>query len=331
MSTVYRKTVWFVRGLREYTLNGYLEAKKKFEDLDTDTYKDLNGKAYMVTGANSGIGKSVSLELAKRGATVHMVCRDKTRGEEAHQELLEASPNKEVHLHLLDMSMPRKVWEFALNFAASGKTLNVLVNNAGCMVNERVVSEDGLEKNFATNTLGTYILTTGLISTLEKSEEPRIITVSSGGMLLVKLDVQDLQFERMNPFDGTMAYAQNKRQQVIITEKWAEMYKSTGIHFSSMHPGWADTPAVKSSMPDFHRRMQGKLRTPEQGADTIVWLCISKEAVKTPSGSFFQDRQAVSKHLPLAWTKSSAGDEETLMTKLKELAEKFRVENTPNE
>ena len=58
-----------------------------------------------------------------------------------------------------------------------------------------------------------------------------------GGMLLVKLDVEDLQFEKMNPFEGTMAYAQNKRQQVIMTEQWAEMYKSTGIHFSSMHPG----------------------------------------------------------------------------------------------
>ena len=238
MSTIYRKSVWFVRGLREYTLNGYLEAKKKFEDLNTDGYKDLSGKAYMVTGANSGIGKCVSLELAKRGAIVHMVCRDKTRGEAAQQELLEVSPNKEVHLHLLDMSLPRKVWEFALKFAASGKTLNGLVNNAGCMVNERVVSEDGLEKNFATNTLGTYILTTGLISTLEKSEEPRIITVSSGGMLLVKLDVDDLQFEKMSSsFEGTMAYAQNKRQQVVMTEQWAEMYKSTGIHFSSMHPG----------------------------------------------------------------------------------------------
>ena len=81
-------------------------------------------------------------------------------------------------------------------------------------------------------------------------------------------------------------------------------------------------------MPDFHRRMQGKLRTPEQGADTVFWLCISKEAIKTPSGSFFQDREAVSKHLPLAWTKSSADNDETLMTKLKELAEKFRVEST---
>lgn len=84
-------------------------------------------------------------------------------------------------------------------------------------------------------------------------------------------------------------------------------------------------------MPDFHRRMQGKLRTPEQGADTVVWLCISNEAIKTPSGAFFQDREAVSKHLPLAWTKSSAADEETLMTKLKELAEQFRVENATND
>ena len=80
-------------------------------------------------------------------------------------------------------------------------------------------------------------------------------------------------------------------------------------------------------MPDFHRRMRGKLRTPEQGADTILWLCISQEAVKIPSGSFFQDREPVSKHLPLAWTKSPSADEEALMTKLQELAEAFRPQN----
>lgn len=326
--TAYRKTVWFIRGLREYTITGFQEARKKFESLDVDIYKDLSGKSFMITGANSGIGKCVSLELVKRGATVHMVCRDKTRGEEAQKELLDSSPNKEVHLHILDMSVPQKVWEFATSFATSGQALNCLVNNAGCMVNERTVSDDGLEKNFATNTLGTYILTTGLISVLEKSQAPRIITVSSGGMLLLKLDVEDLQFEKMNPFSGTMAYAQNKRQQVVMTERWAEKYKTTGIHFSSMHPGWADTPAVRTSMPDFYRRMRTKLRTAEQGADTIIWLCISQEAVKTPNGSFFQDREPVAKHLPLAWTKSSGSDEEILMTKLNELAEKFRSQNT---
>ena len=76
--------------------------------------------------------------------------------------------------------------------------------------------------------------------------------------------------------------------------------------------------------------MKEKLRTPEQGADTVFWLCISKKAIKTPGGLFFQDRKPVSKHLPLAWTRSSGGDEETLMKKLKELSEKFRLENTSN-
>ena len=92
--------------------------------------------------------------------------------------------------------------------------------------------------------------------------------------------------------------------------------------------GWADTPAVQTSMPDFHRKMRNKLRTAEQGADTVLWLCISPEALKQPSGSFFQDRMAVSKHLPLAWTKSSATEEGSLMFKLNELAEKFRPQNT---
>ena len=75
-----------------------------------------------------------------------------------------------------------------------------------------------------------------------------------GGMLVQKLNVNDLQFEKMSPFDGTMAYAQNKRQQIIMAEKYAAAEPS--INFSTMHPGWSDTPAVKNSMPDFHAKMQ---------------------------------------------------------------------------
>ena len=139
------------------------------------------------------------------------------------------------------------------------------------------------------------------MSLLKKSEEPRVVTVSSGGMLVQKLDVDDLQFEKMSPFDGTMAYAQNKRQQVVLTEEWSREH--TDIHFSVMHPGWADTPAVRNSMPgtkildagyhqhsipsDFYEKMRDKLRTVEQGADTAVWLAIAKDAVKRPSGLFW--------------------------------------------
>ena len=89
--------------------------------------------------------------------------------------------------------------------------------------------------------------------------------------------------------------------------------------------GWADTPAVRSSMPDFHRRMGNRLRTSMQGADTLIWLCASEVARKQPSGGFYQDRKSVSKHLPLAWTSSSEKEEKEFMLKLEELAAKFRT------
>ena len=81
--------------------------------------------------------------------------------------------------------------------------------------------------------------------------------MSSGGMLTQKMDSDDLQCEKKS-FDGTMVYAQNKREQIIMTEKWAKKYP--GIQFTTMHPGWADTPAVRSAMPGFYEKMKDKLR-----------------------------------------------------------------------
>lgn len=273
----------------------------------------------MITGANSGIGKAAALAIAKRGGTVHLVCRNKDRAEEAQTEIITNSGNERVFVHLLDMSDPKKIWEFAEKFKTQNR-LNVLINNAGCMVNKRELTEDGIEKNFATNVLGTYILTRALLPVLENEEGARVVTVSSGGMLVQKLDVSNLQFEK-GTFDGTMVYAQNKRQQVILTEQWAKAYPK--IHFSVMHPGWADTPAVRLSMPDFYEKMKTRLRTEEQGADTVVWLTISPAAVKHPSGLFFQDRKPVSTHLPLAWTQSSTDDEEKFLQILQDMALKF--------
>ncbi|KAM9342601.1 dehydrogenase/reductase SDR family member 12 [Pholidichthys leucotaenia] len=316
--SIYRNAVWFVKGLQEYTKSGYEAAAKHFASADLDV--NLSGRSFMITGANSGIGKATAQEIASRGGTVHMVCRSKERAEAAKDEIVEHSKNQNVHVHIVDMSSTRQVWEFAESFSQS-TTLHVLINNAGCMVNQRELTEEGLEKNFATNTLGTYILTTALIPALKKAEDPRVITVSSGGMLTQKLNVDDLQFEK-GTFDGTMAYAQNKRQQVILTERWASQHKE--IHFSSMHPGWADTPAVQSSMPSFHAKMQSRLRTEAMGADTVVWLAVSAAPAKPASGLFFQDRKAVPTHLPLASTRSTPQEEEKLMAALEEFALKFK-------
>ncbi|XP_057563853.1 dehydrogenase/reductase SDR family member 12 isoform X5 [Hippopotamus amphibius kiboko] len=189
------------------------------------------------------------------------------------------------------------------------------------MVNKRELTEDGLEKNFATNTLGVYVLTTALIPVLEKEHDPRVVTVSSGGMLVQKLNTDDLQSER-TAFDGTMVYAQNKRQQVVLTEQWARAHPA--IHFSCMHPGWVDTPGVRLSMPGFHARLGARLRSEAQGADTVLWLALAPTATAQPSGRFFQDRKPVPTHLPLARTSSSPAEEEKLIEILEELAQRFK-------
>lgn len=247
--TFFRNVVWFCKGLKEYTKSGFESASKKFNPADLEV--DCCNKSYMITGANSGLGKQTTLEIAKKGGTVHMVCRNPKYAEEAQKEIQDVTSNNKIHVHILDMSDPKAVLRFAKGFA---EPLNVLINNAGCMVNERTVTEEGLEKNFATNTLGTHILTENLVQNMLKTssdEKPRVIIVSSGGMLTQKLNMDDLNFEK-GQFDGTSQYAQNKRQQIIMTEQYAQQYPD--IFWASMHPGWADTPAVRSAMPDFYAK-----------------------------------------------------------------------------
>jgi len=318
----YRNTVWFMKGMREYTKTGYEAAAKSFIPGDLDV--DVKGKAFLITGSNSGIGKETALEIARRGGTVHIVCRNVERGEEAKAEIQAQVGEVDIHVHKLDISDSKAVHAFAREFAASGKPLHCLVNNAGCMVNQRQTTSEGIEINFATNSLGTYILTTGLIDLLKNNSGdgyPRVVTVSSGGMLTQKMDVNDLMSEK-GTFEGTQVYAQQKRQQIFMTESWAKEFPD--IHFSVMHPGWADTPAVRSAMPGFYEKMKDRLRSASQGADTVVWLALSPSAVKQPSGLFFQDRVAVSTHLPLAWTRSDPSEERQLIEALAELSLKFK-------
>ncbi|XP_051935028.1 DHRS-12_like_SDR_c-like domain-containing protein [Hippocampus zosterae] len=317
--SLYRNLAWFLKGMTEFTRNAFLSASKHFVEKDLEV--SLAGRSFVITGANSGIGKATAMAIARRGGTIHMVCRNKDKAEEARAELFKETGNKEIYVHILDLSETKKVWEFAEAFKRKYKALNVLINNAGSIMSQREVNAEGLEKGFATNVLGVYILTKSLIPLLEKSADPRVITVSSGGMLVQKLRIGNLQSER-GRYDGTMVYAQHKRQQVVMTEQLAKIHPS--IHFSVMHPGWVNTPAVANAMPDFHRSMKDSLRTPEQGADTVVWLAVSEAAAAKPSGRFYQDRRMVGTHLPLAWTHSSPLEEQKLISALDDLAKMFQ-------
>ncbi|KAM6969761.1 DHRS-12_like_SDR_c-like domain-containing protein [Aplochiton taeniatus] len=317
--SLYRNSAWFVKGMTEFTRSAFLSASKRFIEKDLEV--SVAGRAFMITGANSGIGKATAMAIAKKGGTVHMVCRNKDKAEEARADIVKETGNKEVYVHILDLCETRKVWEFTEGFKKKFKALNVLINNAGCIMSQRDVNAEGLEKSFASNVLGVYILTKSLIPLLEKSADPRVITLSSGGMLVQKLRSGNLQSE-IGRYDGTMLYAQNKRQQVVMTEQLAQAH--TNIHFSVMHPGWVDTPAVANAMPDFHQSMKGSLRTPEQGADTVVWLAVAEPSPTRPSGRFYQDRKIVPTHLPLAWTHSSPLEEQKFMSVLEDLAKTFQ-------
>lgn len=294
----YRTAAFSAFGFLHFTKGAFLEHMKHFNE--ADTLVDMTGKNCIVTGSNSGIGFETAKSLASRGATVYMVCRNKERGEEAVSKIKSETGNESVHLKICDLSSLHQIKHCTTEFTSSNLPLHVLVNNAGLMEHERIVTADGLELNFAVNVAGVYSMTELLLPSLEKAApEARVITVSSGGMYAAPL-TSDLQFSE-GKFDGTIQYARNKRVQVALTEKWAEDYKTRGISFYSMHPGWADTPAVAKSMPRFKSSLENKLRTPQQGADTVVWLAMQPNQ-NLKSGDFYFDRAEARKHLPLCGT-----------------------------
>jgi NAD(P)-dependent dehydrogenase (short-subunit alcohol dehydrogenase family)/peroxiredoxin len=273
------------------------------DDLDVD----LSDRRCIVTGANSGIGYETALALADLGAEVVLVCRSRDRGEEALERIRERTGNTRVSLELLDMSDLGAVREAAARLASG--PVDVLVHNAGVLPDERVETGDGLELTFATHVAGPFLLTRLLSTSLEKSPDGRVIWVSSGGMYTRRLNLEDPNWTRRD-YDGVLAYAETKRAQVVLAELWAEELRQTGVVVNAMHPGWADTPSVKSSLPRFHRLTRNILRTPAEGADTVVWLAASARARRW-TGRFFFDREARRTHL-LPFTRESSKDRRAL-------------------
>ena len=275
---------------------------------------DLQGRVCLVTGANSGIGFETSLALAERGGTVWMLCRNRERGSAAAREVRRRTGSKRVHLAVVDISDPGSVRHFAQGLSTS--VVDVIVHNAGVLPDVRTESAGGHELTFATHVLGPWLLTRLLLPKLRKSDDARVVFVSSGGMYTQKLSLQDWEW-RDRPYDGVVAYAQTKRMQVVLAEQLAAEFRDAGICVNAMHPGWADTPAVRSSLPRFWNVMRRLLRTPAQGADTVVWLAASAGA-RGQTGRFWFDRQARSTHL-LPWTREAPRERRALLSLCEQL------------
>ncbi len=284
---------------------GYDLNRRGFEPEDG---RDMRGRVALVTGANSGIGRATSLELARRGFDVWLLCRDAARGAEARDAIARDCGHDRVFLGVVDMSSLSSISQFVTECPLT--RVDVLVHNAGVLPNDHELTGDGVELTFATNVLGPFALTVLLMDRLQRSGDARVVFVASGGLYLQRLDLSLLEVEPKR-FDGTRAYANAKRAQVILAHVLAERFAGSPITFASMHPGWVDTTAVRTSLPTFYAVMKGVLRTAEQGADTVVWLATS-ERPRTSQGCFWFDRRVASEVL-VPWTREKSGDRDALV------------------
>ena len=151
-------------------------------------------------------------------------------------------------------------------------------------------SPQGIEQTAASQVVGPFLLTTLLLHALVAARPGRVLWVASGGMYSQPLAVDRLE---MTPddYDGTVAYARAKRAQVTLAELWAARLDLQEVVVHAMHPGWADTPGVRRSLPTFRRVLGPLLRSPEEGADTLVWLGASDGAPLASTGGFWLDRR----------------------------------------
>jgi NAD(P)-dependent dehydrogenase (short-subunit alcohol dehydrogenase family)/carbon monoxide dehydrogenase subunit G len=189
-----------------------------------------------------------------------------------------------------DMASLASVRAAAERILESEPRLDVLVDNAGAIFPERTESPDGIEATLATMVVGPFALIAGLLPLLRRTGRARVIAVTSGGMYAQRLDLDDLQWTS-GAYDGTRAYARAKRAQVALIREWAIRIPAAEVSFTAMHPGWADTPGLSASLPGFRRLMTPILRTPAEGADTIVWLATAGSP-PVVSGRLYLDRRA---------------------------------------
>lgn len=249
----------------------------------------LAGKVVAITGANSGLGKATALGVARLGGEVRMLCRSVERGIAARDEIAAEVPGCVLHVDRCDVSDLASLPDFAARLTREVPRLHGLVHNAGVLPPERTETDDGHELTLATHVLGPHMLTNELRGALASDGNARVVFVASGGMYTQRLYVDDPEYTRTE-YNGTTAYARTKRMQVHLVEEWARELRGERVAVHSMHPGWADTPGVKDSLPGFSKVIGKLLRPAEEGADTIVWLVAAPGATEH-SGLFWHDRR----------------------------------------
>ena len=254
---------------------------------------NIKEKIILITGATSGIGKAMVLQLAKYGANVILVGRNRPKGEKVLAELKQLTGNGNLDLMTADLSQLTEVRRLASEFKNRYDHLHILINNAGVFSTQRKITKDGFELNFAVNYLAPFLLTHLLLDLLKKSVPSRIINVSSNLHFRGHIYFDDLQLERN--YSGFTAYSQSKLALTMFTYDLADYLKGTGVTVNCFSPGFTKTNLGNHS--NWYIRIPWKivtlfLKPPEKGAETGVYLAVSPE-VQSITGAYFRNKKQI--------------------------------------
>ena len=247
----------------------------------------MKNQVCIITGANSGIGKETALSLAKLGATVILLCRNYERGNIALKSIITESNNKNVELMLCDLSSQNSISDFISKFKNKYDSLNVLINNAGILLNKRTISVDGVENTFAINHLGPFILTNSLLDLLKSSSPSRIINVSSSAHYRANFDLDNMQGEKK--YSSFEAYCKSKLYNVLFTYELSRKLAGSNVTVNCLHPGFIPTNLFANS--SFFYKAIVKILSPilidaKSGSKTSTYLATSKD-VENITGKYF--------------------------------------------
>ena len=255
---------------------------------------NMQGKTILISGATNGIGKQSALELAKMGAQVVIIGRNKAKTEETLREIQTGSGNKDVHALIADLSSMAEVRRVAGDFRKQFSRLDVLLNNAGGYFADRQETVDGYEMTFALNHLSYFLLTNLLLDMVKASAPSRIVNVSSDAHSSSALDFNDLQLKNSYGMGGFKAYGMSKLMNVMFTYELARRLAGTGVTANSLHPGFVNTGFGKNNR-GLIQMIMGVITVfaikPEDGARTSVYLSSSPE-VEGVTGKYFDKSKA---------------------------------------
>ncbi len=251
----------------------------------------MQGKTVVITGATSGIGAVTATTLASQGAKIVFIARDRARGEQMLQQLRAISPGAGHLLHCADLSLLAEMKRVAATIADSEKKIDVLVNNAGAVFSKRELTSEGLERTFATNHMSYFVVTALLLRRLTETPGARIVNTASDAYKAAHLDFSDLQSAR--GYGAFGMYGRSKLMNVLFTRLLARRLAGTGVTANCHHPGFVATRFGDSGSGFMNFVLQTSKRfalTPEQGAQTMLYLATSTE-VAGVTGTYFCKRK----------------------------------------